>query len=443
VAWFEVYNSQLQLVKSYILGAGVPDNRDTAVAYPANLSTTLAVGASSDFDYRSFYSQYGATLTFVAPSGGGYGKVNTTDRTGNAGYAVGDNTVESGTSLASPAAAGAAALVLSRDGNLSRSAASDKLVQNCAKIGPVTYSGSPSRNDYYGYGRLDAYASVTATTADTTAPTFNTATVINYRAIDAEFSEPMGDTAMTPANYSLTAGGGTLSASPSKIIRIRPTTYRLVWTSGDMAVSGTVTVQASSSIKDVAGNALTTTSRSSSGTKRIIAVNCGNNNDGTAYANYYVPPFKSDNGFEGNEAAVYLGSDTSSTSTIATIDTSGPGSAAAPAGVYQTIRKSWSSSSTISYSLSTPTAGTYTVRLHFCEIYYSNVGDAVFDIFVNGSLASDNFDILSRTGGIKNKAYTLDITGVAGPTISVQFVPQLGYGGIYNASISGLEILKP
>ena len=47
----------------------------------------LAVGASSDFfDYRSHYSQYGSSLDFVASSGGGYGAIMTTDRTGTAGY---------------------------------------------------------------------------------------------------------------------------------------------------------------------------------------------------------------------------------------------------------------------------------------------------------------------------------------------------------------------
>src|SRR2546430_12032988 len=40
-------------------------NRTTAVAYPANLAYTLAVGASTDFDYRAAYSHYDSTLTFV------------------------------------------------------------------------------------------------------------------------------------------------------------------------------------------------------------------------------------------------------------------------------------------------------------------------------------------------------------------------------------------
>src|SRR5439155_13404272 len=47
-------------------------NQTTAVGYPANLGSVLAVGASSDFDYRSHYSQYGSTLCFVASSDGAH-----------------------------------------------------------------------------------------------------------------------------------------------------------------------------------------------------------------------------------------------------------------------------------------------------------------------------------------------------------------------------------
>ncbi|MGB5641495.1 MAG: S8 family serine peptidase, partial [Gammaproteobacteria bacterium] len=39
--------------------------------YPASLPETVAVGASSNWDCRSAYSQFGASLDFLAPSGGG------------------------------------------------------------------------------------------------------------------------------------------------------------------------------------------------------------------------------------------------------------------------------------------------------------------------------------------------------------------------------------
>jgi len=165
---------------------------------------------------------------------------------------------------------------------------------------------------------------------------------MHYRAVDATFSEPMGEGALTASNYSITAGAGTLSLNPAKVIRITPSIYRLIWTSGDMAISGTVTIQVASSVKDVAGNAVTgTLSRSSTGTKRVIGVNCGNNaldvGDENGWYFQYAPPFVSDSGFQGNEPAAYLTSGPDpghyyTYSTTESIDTSGVTDPAPQAG---------------------------------------------------------------------------------------------------------------
>ena len=369
-----VFNDQSQRVYVRVIGQGLVANRTTVVAFPASQSTVLGVGASSDFDYRSHFSQYDSTLDFVAPGGGGYAGIATTDRTGNAGYVEGDYVETEGTSFSAPTAAGIAALVLSKDGNLTRATVADKLIQNCDKVGPVAYTGSPSRNDYYGYGRLNAYASVNATTADTTAPTFSSATVMHFRAVDVAFSEPMGDGVLTPGNYSITAGAGTLSSNPAKVIRITPSIYRLLWTAGDMATSGTVTIAASSAIKDAAGNALTgTLSRSSTGTKRVVAVNGGGNpNASSGHGSYYTPPFIADNGFQGNEANPLL----TFTSEMAANywfsgypDTSGV-TDPAPSAVYQTARVLYYSDQVMTYSIPVP-SGSYKLRLHFCQNYQS------------------------------------------------------------------------
>jgi len=430
--------------------SGVVQNRTTAVSYPANLSAVLAVGASTDFDYRSHYSQYDSTLAFVASSSGGYGGVMTTDRTGTAGYDPTDYTSTfGGTSASAPLAAGIAALVLSKDGNLTRATVASKLNENCDKVGPVTYSGTPplTRNDYYGYGRLNAKSSVNATTADTTAPTFTAAQTIHYRAVDVTFSEPMGEGAEDPTKYQIIAGAGTLSLNPSRVIRILPTVYRLVWTSGDMATSGTVTIKAlggASGVKDVAGNYMANdTTQNTTGTKRVLGINCGNRLDGIQFQ--YTPPYVADNGFQGNESLPLLTSQTPIVSTSSNIDLSGV-TDPAPVAVYQATRSSWYNGSYIQHAIHNFPNGTYTVRLHFAQLYFSNVGDEVFDIRLNGSLAYSGFDILAHTGGQKYKAYIATFTNVnpyEGDTMIVELDPVLGSSGWYNASICGIEILKP
>ncbi len=388
-AYALVYDSSMVYRGGLTLGSGAPDNRETAVSFPANQPTVLGVGSTGDFDYRSHFSQYDSTLDFVAPGGGGYAGIATTDRTGNDGYVAGDYVLLEGTSFSSPTAAGIAALVYARNGNQTRATVADKLIQTCDKVGPVAYSGSPSRNDYYGHGRLNANAAVTATTADTTRPTFTSAKVMHHQAVDVAFSEPMGDGVLTPANYSITAGAGTLGQNPAKVIRITPSAYRLIWTAGAVAESGTVTIAAASSIKDVAGNLLYgTLSRNSTGTKRIIAINGGSPYGTQGVGNYYAPPFVSDNGFQGNEPYPVLTLTSGMNAQYwfdSSVDLSGVVNPA-PMPVYQTSRVIYYDyyGQVISYAIPVP-AGSYTLRLHFCQNYWNDVGDERFDIYVNGS----------------------------------------------------------
>ena len=134
---------------------------ETNVAYPANHPSTFAVGASTDFDYRADYSQFGATLDFVAPSDGGNAHITTTDRTGAAGYnaadgSEGDYTFDfGGTSSATPLASGVIALVLSTNPYLTLADLRALLHATTDHIGNVFYDET-GFNPFYGYGRLNA-----------------------------------------------------------------------------------------------------------------------------------------------------------------------------------------------------------------------------------------------------------------------------------------------
>lgn len=137
------------------------------VGYPANLAGTLsgvmAVGGSSHNDVRVSYSQYGPELDFVTPtrSGGGGGGIYTTDRTGSAGYSSTDYTSSfSGTSSATPLAAGVGALALSRNPNLTAAQLRGLLHNTTDLIGPHSYDMISGKNLQYGFGRLNAATAV-------------------------------------------------------------------------------------------------------------------------------------------------------------------------------------------------------------------------------------------------------------------------------------------
>ncbi len=135
------------------------------------------MGASTDCDYRSDYSQFGPGLDVVTASSGGTNGITTTDRTGADGYGSGDyDEAFGGTSSSSPLAAGIAALVVSKNPGLTASEVRSILRRSCSKISGVTYSGGDAGaggwNNYYGYGKLMASLAL-ANTPSPTGAMFN------------------------------------------------------------------------------------------------------------------------------------------------------------------------------------------------------------------------------------------------------------------------------
>lgn len=121
-----------------------PISADEVCSHPS----VLAVGRSTSLD-NDHACGFGDELSFLAPgvdvlipdSGGGYGVVT-------------------GTSFAAPCAAGVAALVLSRNANLTVSRLRRLLETTCDKIGGLPYVRD--RNVRFGYGRINAANAVKA-----------------------------------------------------------------------------------------------------------------------------------------------------------------------------------------------------------------------------------------------------------------------------------------
>jgi len=140
--------------------------------YPTKYPEVIAVGATDHNDMRCYYSDYGPELDIVAPSAPGYtmgdwlntkgrGWAWTTDISGPAGWNMDpfdpnivDYTALGGASAATPIAAGVAALILSVEPNLTGEEVRHFLERSAKDL------GAPGRDDYYGWGRVDARAAL-------------------------------------------------------------------------------------------------------------------------------------------------------------------------------------------------------------------------------------------------------------------------------------------
>ena len=120
------------------------------------------------------------------------------------------------------------------------------------------------------------------------------------------------------------------------------------------------------------------------------------------------------------------------------VDTGGV-AGAAPAAIYQTERYG----SDITYKYPVPKGATYTVRLHFAEIFSPQAGDRLENISINGVIVLPKLDIAREVG--QNKALVKEFMDVA-PDASGNIVIRVQADASskdQNAKISALEIFKP
>ena len=142
----------------------------------ANNENVLAIGATNASGTRAYYSDYGKSLDFMAPScdysNNGYGDlidgIWTIDNTGRDGYNSGKSSLGDskgnytndfgGTSSACPLAAGITGLILSANKSLTRDDIYEIYTETSDKVGGVSYTNG--FNEKYGYGRINACEAV-------------------------------------------------------------------------------------------------------------------------------------------------------------------------------------------------------------------------------------------------------------------------------------------
>jgi thermitase len=113
--------------------------------YPAGCQYAVAVGATDSNDQWVSFSNYGNFLSLVAPG------INIYTTTAGGGYGA-----NSGTSFSSPIAAGVGALVLSQSPSMSASSLVSTLEKTADDL------GAPGFDQYYGWGRVNAYRALTS-----------------------------------------------------------------------------------------------------------------------------------------------------------------------------------------------------------------------------------------------------------------------------------------
>jgi subtilisin family serine protease len=180
--------------------------------FPATHPKVIGVGATDSLDVRLDYSHLGPKL--MAPSGIGGGTLDfwSTDNEGTFGIPptplndfnptecpcpAGDPKYYSrntGTSMSAPAVAGLAALVLSREPSLTNDQVRTRLFTSAIDLGPAGF------DSLYGYGRIDAYRSLTKWGTITTNTTWSGTVYVS------------GDVVV--------ASGVTLTISPGTTVRI-------------------------------------------------------------------------------------------------------------------------------------------------------------------------------------------------------------------------------
>jgi subtilisin family serine protease len=123
------------------------------ISYPASSTSVNAVGAVSQDGSRAWFSNRGTGLDFMAPGVG----IVTTDRVGPGGYNATDYVMSaSGTSFASPYAAGVAALMLASNPGLSPAELEQMMRESCVDL------GDPGYDTTFGWGLVNANYSVQA-----------------------------------------------------------------------------------------------------------------------------------------------------------------------------------------------------------------------------------------------------------------------------------------
>ncbi len=279
--------------------------------------------------------------------------------------------------------------------------------------GTAAASGQASATTESGGGSCSAVPS---------APTGLTATASSSSVIGLSWTAVTPPANCTISSYSVY--GGT-SANPTTLIAggLTGTTFSNTGLAASTTYYYIVKALDADGTSAASAQASATTLTGSSGTS-IVSINAG----GPAESNSGGGnnPFVADEDFSTGGTTYSVTNTITIPASVATI--------AAPAAVYQSARQG-----TVTYTIPGLTAGSsYTVRLHFAELYFSAAGSREFNVAINGATVLTNFDIFA-TAGANDTAVVKQYTATANSSGNV--VIAFTNGAVNQPMFNGIEVL--
>jgi subtilisin family serine protease len=447
--------------KGAVVFAAASNNGNSTLYYPAACNNVVAVSATTQTDTLTSFSNYGSWITLSAPgdvilttvNGGGYGSWY-------------------GTSFASPVAAGVGALVLSKNPSLSPSSLVSILKQTADDL------GSPGFDQYFGWGRVNAYKAVSAaggstnTGGGTPPPPPATFSPIRVNAGGGGYTDPQGHvwssdygsssgSAYSNGNWISNTNTVTLYQSerwgsgsfqyqfavPNGTYSVNLKFAEIYFTSAGQRVfnvaingqtvlsnfdivasagganialdrqfstnvtNGQIVIQLTGVVQNPKISAIEITLPSAQTSASSIRVNAGGGNYTDSQGHTWVADY-------GYSAGNAYSTGNSISNTVAS-------------PLYQSER--WNQGA-FQYQFAVSN-GTHTVILKFAEIYFTLVGQRVFNVVINGQTVLSSFDIVASAGGrfvAIDRQFTVNVTN---GLITIQLIPVA-----QNPKINAIEI---